>query len=145
MSNFSDIQQVFNVKLATLTGLPSWQRENLNLDPDEDEVYIKSKLLPAQTDFPNVGSSGFRVESGTFEIQVKAVRNTGWGVCADLVDDILDHFPRNLYLTSDPDSGEDEITVKVRKSYPLEGYFDSNGRYSIPIHIRYETYNSYTG
>ncbi|MBC8551003.1 MAG: hypothetical protein H8D23_15270 [Candidatus Brocadiales bacterium] len=140
MSNFSDIQQVFNVKLSSLTGLPLWKRENLNLDPDEDEVYITSKLLPAQTNFPNVGSNGFRVESGTFEIQVKAVRNTGWGTYSDLVDDILEHFPRNLYLTSSPDSGEDEIIVKVIKSYPLEGYFDSNGRYSIPVHIRYETY-----
>lgn len=140
MSNFSDIQQVFNTRLSTLSGLPLWQRENLNLDPDEDEVYIKSKLLPAQTNFPNIGSNGFRVESGTFEIQVKSVRNTGWGIYSNLVDDILEHFPRNLRLTSDPDSGETEITVHILKSYPLEGYFDSNGRYSIPIHIRYDTY-----
>lgn len=140
MSNFKDIQQVFNSRLATLSNLPEWKRENLGLDPDETEIYITSKLLPAQTDFPNIGLNGFRVESGTFEIQVKAVRNTSWGEYSNLVDDILEHFPRNLILTSDPDSGEDEIKVQIMKSYPLSGYFDSNGRYSIPIHVRYDTY-----
>lgn len=140
MSNFSDIQQVFNTRLATLSGLPSWDRENLVIDPDEDEIFIRSKLIPAQTNFPNIGENGFRVEAGTFEIQVKAVRQTGWGIYSNLVDDILDHFPRNLRLTSDADSGETEITITIIKSYPLEGYFDSNGRYSVPIHIRYNTY-----
>jgi hypothetical protein len=140
MSNFSDIQQILNSRLAVLPELPLWDRENLFIDPDETKIFIRSKLLPAQTNFPNIGENGFRVESGTFEIQVKAVRQTGWGIYSNLVDDILNHFPRNLRLTSDPDTGESEIKVTVTKSYPLEGYYDSNGRYSIPIHIRYNTY-----
>jgi hypothetical protein len=140
MSNFHDIQQTLNVHLSTLSGLPTWKRENLDLDPDEDEIFITSALVPAQTRYPNIGENGFKVESGTFAIQVKAVRESGWGQYSNLVDDILDHFPRNLVLTSDPDSGEDEIKIKIYKSYALSGYFDSNGRYSIPIHIRYETY-----
>jgi len=140
MSNFSDIQQTFNVKLSELSNLPTWQRENLGADPDENEIFIKSKLIPAMTRFPNIGENGFRVESGTFEVQIKAIRDTGWGQYSNLVDDILEHFPRNLRLTSDPDSGETEITIHILKSYALSGYFDSNGRYSIPIHIRYEIY-----
>ena len=140
MSNTFDIQQVFNTRLSTLPSLPAWDRENLSIDPDETEIFIRSKLIPAQTNFPNIGENGFRVESGTFEVQVKAARQTGWGVYSNLVDDILEHFPRNLRLTSDPDSGFTEITVLIKKSYSIEGYFDSNGRYSIPIHIRYETY-----
>lgn len=141
MRYFTAIQQVMNSRLATLSGLPSWQRENLDLDPDEDEIYIKSELIPAQTNYPNIGTNGFEVESGTFAILVKAVRQTGWGIYSNLVDDILEHFPRNLELTSDPDSGETQIIVDIRKSYALSGYFDANGRYTIPIHIRYETYN----
>lgn len=140
MSNMIDIQQVFNSRLSVLPELPSWDRENLGIDPDEDEIFIRSKLIPAQPNFPNIGENGFRVESGTFEIQIKAVRQTGWGIYSNLVDDILNHFPRNLRLTSDVDSGETEITILIEKSYPLEGYYDSNGRYSIPIHIRYNTY-----
>jgi hypothetical protein len=140
MSNLSDIQQILNSRLATLPNLPSWDRENLFIDPDETEIFIRSKLIPAQTNFPNIGENGFKVESGTFEVQVKAVRQTGWGIYSNLVDSILEHFPRNLRLTNDADSGETEIKIIITKSYPLEGYFDSNGRYSIPIHIRYETY-----
>jgi hypothetical protein len=139
MSNYSHIQQIFNVRLSSLTGLPSWKRENLALDPDEDEIFITSYLLPARTRFPNIGENGFRVESGTFEIQVKAVRESGWGIHSNLVDDILEHFPRNLRLTTAIDSTED-IVVHILRSYALGGYYDSNGRYSIPIHIRYETY-----
>jgi len=122
--------------------LPSWKRENLGLAPDEDEMYITSSLIPAITRFPNVGTNGFRVESGTFEVQVKSVRESGWGDYSDLVDDILEHFPRNLILTTAIDSTID-IKVKIFRSYALPSYFDSNGRYSIPIHIRYETYISY--
>ena len=140
MRYFTAIQQTLNTRLSLLTGLPSWQRENLELNPDEDEIYIKSELIPAQTDYPNIGTNGFEVEHGTFAVYVKAVRQTGWGRYSNLVDDILEHFPRNLELTSDADSGQ-EITIDIRRSYALAGYFDANGRYTIPIHIRYETYN----
>jgi hypothetical protein len=142
MSNFSDIQQVLNVRLAALSGIPKWKRENLDLNPDENEIFITSSLLPAETRFPNVGLSGFRVESGTFAILVKAVRYTGWGQYSNLVDDILQHFPRNLILTSDPDSGETEIKVHILKSYALSGYEDAQGRYTIPVHVRFDTYVS---
>jgi hypothetical protein len=140
MANFHDIQQTLNMRLSTLSGLPTWNRENLDLNPDEDEIFITSALVPAQTRFPNIGENGFKVEFGTFEIQVKAIRENGWGQYSNLVDDILDHFPRNLRLTSDADTDENEITIHILKSYALSGYFDSNGRYSIPIHVRYETY-----
>lgn len=140
MRYFTAIQQTLNTRLSLLTGIPSWQRENLELNPDEDEIYIKSELIPAQTDYPNIGTNGFEVERGTFAVYVKAVRQTGWGQYSNLVDDILEHFPRNLELTSDADSGQ-EITIDIRRSYALPGFFDVNGRYTIPIHIRYETYN----
>lgn len=140
MANTHDIQEVFNVRLSSLSGIPAWERENLDIDPDENEIFIKSALIPAETDFPNIGTNGFRVESGTFEVQVKAIRQSGWGQYSNLVDDILEHFPRNLILTNDPDSGETEIKVYIRKSFARPGYFDSNGRYSIPIHIRYDSY-----
>lgn len=141
MRYFAAIQQVLNTRLSTLSGIPSWQRENLDLDPDETEIFIKTALIPAQTDYPNVGTNGYEVETGTFAIYVKAVREEGWGAYSDLVDDILEHFPRGTYIDSDPDSGETQITVKIVKSYPLSGFYDSNGRYTIPIHVRYETYN----
>ena len=141
MRYFTAIQQVLNSRLASLSNLPAWERENLGIDPDENEIFIKSSLIPAQTEYPNVGENGFEVEKGTFAIVVKAVRQTSWGTYSNLVDDILEHFPRNQILTSDPDSGETEIKIRIRKSYVLPGYFDSNGRYSVPIHIRYETYN----
>ncbi|MCB5279679.1 MAG: DUF4128 domain-containing protein [Candidatus Cloacimonetes bacterium] len=140
MRYFTAIQQTLNSRLATLPNRPIWQRENLDLDPDETEIYIKSELIPAQTDYPNIGTNGFEIERGTFAVYVKAVRQTGWGPYSNLVDDILEHFPRNLELTSNADSGQ-EITIDIRRSYALNGFFDANGRYTIPIHIRYETYN----
>ena len=141
MRYYTAIQQVLNSRLALLPNRPAWERENLSLDPDENEVYIKSSIIPAQTEYPNIGTGGIEVEKGTFAILIKAVRYTSWGVHSNLADAILEHFPRNLILTSDPDSGETEIKIRIVKSYVLPGYYDSNGRYSVPIHIRYETYN----
>lgn len=140
MRYFTAIQQTLNSRLATLPNRPAWQRENLDLDPDETEIYIKSELIPAQTDYPNIGTNGFEIERGTFAVYVKAVRQTGWGQYSNLVDQILEHFPRNLELVSDADTGQ-EITIDIRRSYALNGFFDANGRYTVPIHIRYETYN----
>lgn len=140
MRHFTSIQQALNSRLATLTGIPSWQRENLAIDPDETEIFIKSELIPAQTDYPNIGESGFEVERGTFAIYVKAVREKGWGQYSNLVDDLLEHFPRNLSIYSDPDSPLEQIRVHIIKSYALSGFYDSNGRYTIPVHIRYDSY-----
>ena len=140
MSNFAEIQSTLNVHLSTLTGIPTWKRENLSVNPDEDEIYIASSLIPAETRFPNVGLNGFRVESGIFAILVKSVRYSGWGGYSTLVDDILEHFPRNLILTSDVDSGETEIKIHILRSYALSGYTDSEGRYTIPVHVRFDTY-----
>jgi hypothetical protein len=140
MANYFEIQQTFNAYLATMPNLPEWERENLILDPEENEIFIKTELIPARTTWPNIGEKGFKVESGIFEVQVKAVRQKGWGQFSNLVDDILDYFPRGLRLASDPDSGNDPISILILRSYANAGYFDSNGRYSIPVHVRYETY-----
>jgi len=141
MRYFTVIQQILNSRLATLSGLPAWERENKDFEAVEKNIYIKTQLIPAQTRYPNVGLNGFEVEAGTFAIYVKAVRQTGWGQYSNLVDDILEHFARNLTLTSDYDSGETPVNLRILKSYALAGVFDANGRYTIPIHIRYETYN----
>jgi len=140
LADFYTIQRTLNSRLSTLPNLPKWARENLDLETEETEVYIRSTLIPGITKYPNIGENGFKVEFGIFEVQVKAIRQTGWGSYSNIVDDILDHFPRNLRLESDPDTGDESITIHILKSHALPGYFDKNGRYSIPVHIRYDTY-----
>ena len=144
MGNYLDIQQIFDTRLSTLDSLNStnpilWKRENVDAKSEEREVYIESMLIPAETDYPNIGISGFKVLAGTFAIHVKAVRYRGWGGFSSLVDEIIEHFPRNLVLTN----SDQTINVKILKTYPMGGFYDSDGRYTIPVHIRYDSYICY--
>lgn len=144
MGNYSDIQQILNTRLSLMDSLNStnpilWKRENLDLTPDENEVYIESMLIPAETDYPNIGLSGFKVLAGTFAVHVKDVRYQGWGGFSSLVDEIIEHFYRNLVLTN----SDQTINVKILKTYPLSGFYDSDGRYTIPVHMRYDSYINY--
>ena len=144
MGNYSDIQQILNTHLSEMDSLTVsnpilWKRENLDLTPEENETYIESMVIPAETDYPNIGLSGFKVLAGTFAIHVKETRYQGWGNFSLLVDEIIEHFPRNLVLTN----GDGTINVKILKTYPMGGFYDSDGRYTIPVHIRYDSYISY--
>lgn len=139
MANYSLIQQTLNSYLSTMENLPDWKRENKSFTPKEEELFIESKLIPAETGYPNIGVNGFEVESGTFAIKVKTVRYQSWGSYSAVVDNLLNHFERNTELT-DPN---DTLNVTITKSYALNGFDDSDGRYTIPVHVRYDSYVCY--
>lgn len=142
MSNYSAIQQLLNSQLssmASIMGGTPWKRENLDIAPNENEIYIESELIPAETGYPNVGLIGFEHEFGTFAVYVKGVRYQGWGGYSDIVDEIIDHFPRNLILADSASS----INLKILKAFALSGFTASDGRYTIPVYVRYDTYICY--
>jgi hypothetical protein len=138
MSYQAEIQQLLNTRLSSLSGLPKWKRENSNLAVNEKELFIETFLLPAEPDYPNIGLEGFKVESGIFAINVKAVRGVGWGTHTNLIDSILNHFYRNLVLSSG-DTLE-RIRLRVLKSYAISGFTDMEGRYTVPVHVKYNSY-----
>lgn len=142
MDKYSEIQQLLNSHLSSMASVAGgmlWKRENLDVTPKENEVYIESDLVPGETAYPNVGLSGFENNFGTFAIRVKAVRYQGWGGFSDVVNEIINHFPRNLVLSDT----EATSSVTILKTFALSGFTASDGRYTIPVHVRYDSYVSY--
>jgi hypothetical protein len=136
MANYAEIQSVLNEQLSAIPNLPMISYENLQIEPEDDDLYLRSYLIPANSQNPILGASAPTFESGTFAVLVYMVRDTGWKAGYDWVDTIVEQFKRGTVLTNSATS----ITVRIRKAYPVPGFYGENGRYVVPIHIEYFSY-----
>lgn len=136
MSSYTEIYGLLNERLAALDNLPKWSRENMYVEPADDELYLESFITPAESENPFLGSDVPTYESGTFIVNVCLVRGKSWGYGYEWVDKIVEQFKRGTILTNSAAS----ITVKTKKAYPVAGFYGEGGRYVIPIHIEYYSY-----
>ncbi|NCU44048.1 hypothetical protein EOL71_03765 [Candidatus Saccharibacteria bacterium] len=136
MARYSEINGLLNERLSSIDDLPFWSRENQYLEPEDDDLYIKSRLVSADSQNPFIGAIAPTYESGTFIVSVCSVRGTSWGYAYEWVDKIVEQFKRGTVLTT---SAED-LNLRIKKSFPVNGFFGENGRYIIPIHIEYFVY-----
>ena len=136
MANYTEINGLLNERLADLSGLPTWSRENQYIEPEVDELYFETQLVPADSENPFLGQDVPTYESGTFIVKVSPVTGNGWGYAYEWVDTIVEQFKRGTTLTNSAEG----IIVRVRKAYPVPGFYGDNGRYKIPIHIEYFSY-----
>jgi len=136
VANYTEINGLLNERLAEIPDLPIWGRENQNISPEDDDLYLQSNLVPADSQNPFLGSIAPTYESGTFVVLVCLVKGRSWGFAYEWVDKIVEKFKRGTVLTT---SAED-ITVRIKKSFPVSGFYGDNGRYIIPIHIEYFSY-----
>lgn len=136
MANYYEIQSLLNEQLAAITNLPMIGYENRYLQPEDDDLYLESHLVPAPSENVELGDSAPTYESGTFVVNVKMVRGRGWGYAYEWIDTIVEQFKRGTVLTNSAAS----ITVRLRKAYPVAGFYGENGRYVVPIHIEYFAY-----
>ncbi len=136
MSNYTEINGLFNDKLAEVSDLPVWKRENKYIEFDDNELYLTTYLVNAPSQNTCLGSNADTYESGTFIINVSMVRGNGWGYGYDWVDTFVTHFKRGTQLTNSSVC----LTVNIKKAYPVAGFYNDYGRYVIPIHIEYYTF-----
>jgi hypothetical protein len=136
VANYTEINGLLNERLAELSDLPTWSRENQYIEPEDDDLYFETQLVPADSENPFLGKDVPTYESGTFIVKVSPVTGSGWGYAYEWVDKIVEQFKRGTILTT---SSED-ITVRIRKAYPVPGFYGDKGRYKIPIHIEYFSY-----
>jgi len=136
VANYTELNGLLNERLAELSNLPTWSRENQYIEPESDDLYFDTRLVPAEAQNPFLGADVPTYESGTFVVNVCLVRGRSWGYAYEWVDTIVEQFKRGTTLTN---SSED-ITVRIRKAYPAPGFYGDNGRYIIPIHIEYFSY-----
>lgn len=136
MASYTEINGLLNERLAEMSNLPIWNRENQYIEPEGNDLYFETQLVPAASKNPFLGQDAPTYESGTFIVEVSLVTGSGWGYGYEWVDKIVEQFKRGTILTNSAES----ITVRIKKAYPVPGFHGDNGRYKIPIHIEYFTY-----
>lgn len=136
-SVYLDIQMLLNEQLHTISDLPDIAYENVEFVPKEDEIYLEVHLASNESENPSIGINAPTYESGIFLINVVGIRGAGYGNIYTYVDKICNNFSRSTVLT---DSSMD-IIVRIRKSSAKPGFYNSEGRYVVPIAINYFTYN----
>lgn len=134
---YSDIQSLLNDQLNSVANLPAVVWENTLYTPDSDELYLEVFLIPSESQNRTIGINAPTYESGIFQINVVGVRGQGWGQAYYWVDTLVNNFARNTVLTN----SSVNINLKITKSYPNPGFWNSEGRYVVPVDVKYFGYN----
>jgi len=133
--SFKEIQSLLNSHLNTLDPKPRIMWENQWFEVDDNELYLRVHLLPAESLIKELGSNPLSLERGIYQVDVVGIRGEGWGDVYDWVDKICNLFYKGLVIS---DSSSD-ISVRIEKSYPSPGFYDG-GRYVVPVNISYHVF-----
>ena len=137
MANFSDLSLLLDEHLYSIADqLPTIVWENTSHTSEEDEPYIEPFVQPAESQNVFLGSYTPTYEHGNYQVNVVGVRYQGRDEVYAWVDKIVSHFPKGTVLTN---SGVD-INVRIRKAFPRPAFYNSNGRFVVPVDIRYLCY-----
>ena len=79
MANYTEINGLLNERLAELSNLPMWGRENQYIEPESDDLYLRTQLVSAEAENPFLGANVPTYESGTFVVSVYLVDGRSWG------------------------------------------------------------------
>lgn len=137
MANFSDLALLLDERLYAIAGqLPPIVWENTSYTSEEDQPYIETFFQPAESQNVCLGSEAPTYEHGNYQINVVGVRDQGRDEVYAWADKIVAQFPKGTVLTN---SGVD-INVRIRKAFPRPALYDGNGRFVVPIDVRFLCY-----
>ena len=137
MSNFGDLFLLLDKHLYSIEDqLPVIAWENTSYIAEEDEPYIKPFVQPAESQNVFLGSYVPTYEHGNYQVNVIGVRYRGRDDVYVWVDKIVSHFSKGTVLTN----SDVDIFVRVRKAFPRPALYNSNGRFVVPVDIRYLCY-----
>lgn len=128
MSVLTDIQQAFFRRISSSTIDADMVYPNRNADTTRPQLRVN--ILPAQT--VPVGLRTSDLYTGMCQIDVVVEANVGAIKATDIVGEILDLFPRNLFLT------ENDTLVKINKTASTNPAVQDGTGYFIPVSIPYE-------
>ena len=128
ISTISELLESHLDIIAKRLGLPIIY-ENIGATPN-DEIYLKSNILPAVTTAFDIDGSS-RIYKGVYQISVVAPINTGKSRSQKIAEAIIQHFPLNLELTSHNFS---LYINSVPSVYPA---ITDKTTYTIPVSMNY--------
>lgn len=128
ISIISELLELHLYTIANQLSLPIVY-ENIEATPN-DEIYLKSNILPAITTSFDLESES-RIYRGVYQVSVVAPINTGKLRSQQIVESIIKHFPLNLELMR----GSLALYINsVPSAYPA---ITDKTTYTIPISMNY--------
>jgi hypothetical protein len=133
-SIYDNIRAAFEVKLNSVTGVPSIAWENLSFSPTTGQPYVKPRLIPTRREPAVRGLNPQMYYQGIFRIECYVPEGNGPSAADDLADKIIGAFE----ATTDVSSGGTIVSIRYaeREQGELDGPF-----YMIPINIGWYIYS----
>lgn len=134
--NFTIIQNLLDEKLLTLTDAPDdIVLENSRVSVGVNKTWIRSTLLPNETENITLGLNGYQRLSGLYQIDIWTPADKGINTGSTLADAIVSLFSKGTVL-----SNTDGDKINIIKSWREKGPKEP-GVYNTPVIVKWEAFN----
>ena len=132
-SIYDDIRAALEVKLSTVTDIPSIGWENAQFSPTTGQSYVKPRLIPTRREPAVRGTNPQMYYQGLFRIECYVPEGAGPSAGDDLADKIMEAFE----ATTDVSQGSTIVSIRYaeREMAEIDGPF-----YMIPVNIGWYIY-----
>lgn len=132
-SIYDDIRAALEVKLSTVTNVPSIGWENAHFSPTTGQPYVKPRLMPTRREPAVRGVNPQMYYQGLFRIECYVPEGAGPSAGDDLADKIIEAFE----ATTDVSQGSTIVSIRYaeREMAEIDGPF-----YMIPVNIGWYIY-----
>ena len=132
-SIYDDIRSAFEVKLSSVTDVPSIGWENVQFSPTTDQPYLKPRLIPTRREPAVRGVNPQMYYQGIFRIECYTPEGVGPSAGDDLADKIMEAFD----ATTDVGQAGTIVSIRYaeREQADIDGPF-----YMIPVNIGWDIY-----
>jgi hypothetical protein len=132
-SIYDDIRAALEVKLSTVTDVPSIGWENAQFSPTTGQPYVKPRLMPTRREPAVRGPNPQMYYQGIFRIECYVPEGAGPSAGDDLADKIMEAFE----ATTDVSQGSTIVSIRYaeREMAEIDGPF-----YMIPVNIGWYIY-----
>jgi hypothetical protein len=132
-SIYDDIRAALEVKLSTVTDIPSIGWENAQFSPTTGQSYVKPRLIPTRREPAVRGTNPQMYYQGLFRIECYVPEGFGPSAGDDLADKIMEAFE----ATTDVSQGNTIVSIRYaeREQAEIDGPF-----YMIPVNIGWYIY-----
>jgi hypothetical protein len=132
-SIYDDIRAALEVKLGSITDVPSIGWENLQFSPTTGQPYLKPRLIPTRREPAVRGINPQMYYQGIFRIECYVPEGVGPAAGDDLADKIMEAFE----ATTDVSQAGTIVSIRYaeREQAEIDGPF-----YMIPVNIGWYIY-----
>lgn len=132
-SIYDDIRAALEVKLSTVTDVPSIGWENAQFSPTTGQPYLKPRLIPTRREPAVRGVNPQMYYQGIFRVECYTPEGVGPSAGDDLADKIMEAFD----ATTDVGQASTIVSIRYaeREMAEIDGPF-----YMIPVNIGWYIY-----